>query len=334
MHDHTDLGTVEANAYIQGVYSLINPQVGTTRNGKPFLKCLIRDATGEVAARQWSFEAGDIGEIGRTGFVYIAGHTQLYNGQVQLILEQIEPREISEQEIASLLPTTKKDIDQMFAELRGILETLEHPAMRALAEAYLTDEDLMTSFRYAPAAMSLHHAWIGGLLEHTLQLLKIADLILPLYPQLNRDIVLVGLFLHDLGKTSELTWERGFGYTDDGNLIGHVVRGVIWLQFKAAIAGRESGERLPADTLRVLQHIVLSHHGKPEFGAAKPPSTPEAIFISQLDDLDAKTQLALTLTREEGAMPPAASFTEKVWALDNVRLYGPDPLSNVADGDS
>jgi 3'-5' exoribonuclease len=324
---HTDLATLEANAYVQGVYSLINPQIGTTRNGKPYLKCLIRDASGEVAARQWSFDDGDIGALSATGFVYIAGHTQLYNGQVQLILEQIESREVSENEIASLLPTTKRNIDEMFSEVKSILESLEHPAMRALADAYLNDEDLMTNFRFAPAAMSLHHAWIGGLLEHTLQLLKIAEVTLPLYPHLNRDIVMMGLFLHDLAKTSELTWERGFGYTDDGNLIGHVVRGVIWLQFKSAVAGRDSGERLPTEALRVLQHIIISHHGKPEFGAAKIPATPEAIFVSQLDDLDAKTQLALTLTRDERSENDTAEFTDKIWALDSVRLYKRDPLS-------
>ncbi|MCA9296183.1 MAG: HD domain-containing protein [Phycisphaerales bacterium] len=325
---HTDLATLEANAFVQGVYSLINPQIGTTRNGKPYLKCLIRDASGEVAARQWSFEDGDIGALSATGFVYIAGHTQLYNGQVQLILEQIESREVSESEIAALLPTTKRNIDEMFTEVKAILGTLEHPAMRALADAYLNDDDLMTNFRFAPAAMSLHHAWIGGLLEHTLQLLKIAEVTLPLYPQLNRDIILMGLFLHDLAKTSELTWERGFGYTDDGNLIGHVVRGVIWLQFKAAVAGRDSGERLSAEALRILQHIIISHHGKPEYGAAKIPATPEAIFVSQLDDLDAKTQLALTLTRDERSEHDTAEFTDKIWALDSVRLYKPDPLAD------
>ncbi|MEM7229397.1 MAG: HD domain-containing protein [Planctomycetota bacterium] len=318
--DHTNLDTLEANAYIQGVYSLLNPQVGTTRAGKPFLKCLIRDATGEVAARQWSFENGDIGELSSTGFVYISGHTQLYNGQVQLILESIAPREVSEDEIASLLPTTKKDIKVMFSDVQSIMGSLSHPAMKALADAYLSDEDMMTNFRFAPAAMSLHHAWIGGLLEHTLQLLKLAEAMLPLYPQLNRDIVLMGLFLHDLAKTAELTWERGFNYTTDGNLIGHVVRGAIWLQFKAAVAAKQSGERLPAETLRILQHIIISHHGKPEFGAAKVPATPEALFISQLDDLDAKTQLSLTLTRDATGGADA-HFTDKVWALDGVRLY-------------
>lgn len=129
--------------------------------------------------------------------------------------------------------------------------------MCALADVYLNDEDLMANFRAAPAAMSLHHAWIGGLLEHTLQLLKLADVMLPLYPRLNRDMVLMGLFLHDLGKTGELTWEKGFDYTPDGNLVGHVVRGAILLQFKAAVAGKQSGQKLSPDALRACSILLF-----------------------------------------------------------------------------
>jgi 3'-5' exoribonuclease len=326
---HIDLRSLPANGYVDGVYSLVNPQIGTTRAGKPYLKCLLRDATGEAAARQWTFDETAFPDLEQAGFVWIAGHTQVYNGQVQIILEQIKPVEVSEEEIAALLPTTTKDISQMFEELTAILGTLEHPAIKALAATYLGDEQLMERFRRAPAATSLHHAWIGGLLEHTLQLLKLADVMLPLYPQLNRDIVLMGLFLHDLGKTAELTWDKGFDYTTDGQLIGHIVRGAIWLQIKAVTAARESGEKLPADALRVLQHIIISHHGVPEFGAAKVPSTPEAIFISQLDNLDAKTSMALTNTRPEGIpqIESVSDFTDKLWAL-GTRLYKHDPLAS------
>ncbi|HRP62111.1 MAG TPA: HD domain-containing protein [Phycisphaerales bacterium] len=323
---HVDLKNLPPNGYVDGIYSLVNPQIGTTKGGKPYLKCLLRDATGECPARQWTFDESVFDALSATGFVWIAGHTQLYNGQCQIILEQIKAVDVSDEELASLLPSTKRDIGEMFEEARSLLGTLEHPAIKALADTYLADEELMERFRRAPAAMNMHHAWIGGLLEHTLQLLKLADAMLPLYPQLNRDIVLMGLFLHDLGKTVELTWERGFNYTADGNLIGHIVRGAIILQVKAAMAAK-SGHKLPAAALRVLQHIILSHHGTPEFGAAKIPSTPEAIFVAQLDNLDAKTAMAITHARADG--PPsvegAGEFTDKVWALQT-RLYCPDPL--------
>jgi len=323
---HADIRDLAANTYVEGVYSIYNPQIGTTRNGKPYLKCLLRDATGEISARQWSFDEQTFPEVEASGFVRVAGHTQLYNGQVQLIVEQIRAVEVSEEEMVALMPTTSRNIDEMFNEVSALLATLQHPAMKALAEAYLTDEELMASFRLAPAAASIHHAWIGGLLEHTLQVMKLAEAMLPLYPDLNRDIVLMGLFLHDLGKTVELSWEQGFNYTTDGNLIGHVVRGAIWLQVKAAVAGKTSGQKLPPDALRILQHIIISHHGVPEFGAAKIPSTPEAVFVSILDNLDAKTQLALTAARREDATEAeAGAFTDKVWAL-GARVYRRDPL--------
>lgn len=325
---HIDIKSLPSNGHVHGVYSLMNPQIGTTRAGKPYLKCLLRDATGEVVCRKWTFDESAIGEISTTGFVWVAGHTQLYNDQIQLIVEEIKAVEVDEADLAALLPMTKRDIGQMFAEVSAILASLSHPAMKALAEAYLADEQLMAGFKRAPAAVSMHHAWIGGLLEHTVQLLKLAEAMLPLYPQLNRDIVLMGLFLHDLGKTAEMTWERGFDYTQDGNLIGHIVRGAIWLQFKAAVAGKSSGQKLPPEALRVLQHIIISHHGDPAFGAAKLPSTPEAIFVSILDNLDAKTQAALTSARPDGpgGADPVADFTEKHWALET-RLYRPDPLA-------
>lgn len=326
---HTNLRSLPSSGYVDGVYCLVNPQIGTTRAGKPYLKCLLRDATGEAAARQWTFDENAFPELEQAGFVWIAGHTQVYNGQVQIILEQIKPVGVSDEEIAALLPSTTKDIGEMFEELSALLGTIEHPAMKALVKAYIDDEDLMERFKRAPAATSLHHAWIGGLLEHTLQLLKLADVMLPLYPQLNRDIVLMGLFLHDLGKTVELSWDKGFEYTAEGHLIGHIVRGAIWLQIKAAKASKDSGDKLPPAALRVLQHIIISHHGEPEFGAAKVPSTPEAIFISQLDNLDAKTSMALVNTRPDEApqIESISDFTDKVWAL-GTRLYKHDPLAS------
>ena len=317
---------MQTNAYIEGVYSILNPQLGTTRAGKPYLKCLLRDSTGELPARQWTIDQSIVGELEASGFVYVAGHTQSYNGQVQLIIEQIRPAEVDEADLSRLIPTTTKNIDEMFNGVCGIMRTLEHPAMRALIEAYLADEELMASFKRAPAAVSMHHAWIGGLLEHTLQLLQLAERMLPLYPQLSRDMVLAGLFLHDLGKTAELSWEKGFNYTTEGNLIGHIVRGAIWLQIKAAIAAKQSGQRLPGDTLRALQHIILSHHGEPENGAARVPSTPEAVFVALLDNLDAKTAMALAHTRADHLINDPGEWTDKVWAL-GTRMFRPNPLA-------
>ncbi|MFM7052427.1 MAG: 3'-5' exoribonuclease YhaM family protein, partial [Planctomycetota bacterium] len=272
---HQKVVSLGDRTYVEGVYSIVNPQLAQTRNNKPYLKCMIRDASGEITARAWSFEEPQFEQIANAGFVFLRGSTQAYQGQVQLIIEQIEPREVSVEEMRELLPATMKDIDAMFARVAELLRSMQHPAMRALAEQYLSDERLMEDFRSAPAAMSVHHAWIGGLLEHTHQLMELADAMLPQYPGLNRDLVLFSLFVHDLGKTVELDWERGFSYTNEGQLVGHVVRGAVWLQIKAAHAAKV--EKLPGETLRVLQHILLSHHGQLEHGAAKLPATPEAV---------------------------------------------------------
>jgi 3'-5' exoribonuclease len=316
------------NTYVNGTYSLVNPQMGVTRAGKPFFKALIRDATGEVAVRVWTFDEAQMAEVARTGFVFVSGQTQAYNGQVQLIAETIRGVDVEQKDLQRLLPVTKGDIRSMMDEVASLLRSMEHPGMRALAEQYLGSGSLMERFSHAPAAVSVHHAFIGGLLEHTLQLMRLADRMLPLYPSLNRDLVLMGLFLHDLGKTAELEWEKGFSYTTDGNLIGHVVRGAVWLNAMAAKAAAEKGAALPPDALRVLMHMVISHHGELEHGAAKQPSTPEAMFVAMIDNLDAKVAASIVAAaRDKGdSHRPGHEFSDKVWALD-VRIYRPDPLA-------
>ena len=146
----------------------------------------------------------------------------------------MEPVHVGPEELKNLLPSTTQSIDGMFQDVVELLGTIEHPGVKALADAYLADAALMSNFRTAPAATALHHAWIGGLLEHTSTLLKLADQMLPLYPQLSRDVVLLGLFIHDLDKTTELTWEKGFEYTAEGNLIGHLAAGATRLELMAA----------------------------------------------------------------------------------------------------
>lgn len=313
------------------MYAIQDAQIGVTRNGSPFLKCLLRDASSECPARKWSLEdESAYREVDATGFVRILGRTELYKDQIQVILDEIEPTEVDSEQIRRLVPATCYDIGEMFSEVRAILESVEHPALTALVGAYLDDEKLMDKFRRAPAAKNLHHAWIGGLLEHTLQLLKLADRMLPLYPNLNRDLVLVGLFLHDLAKTSELSWAKGFEYTTLGKLVGHIVIGSMILERKAAEIAK-AGAPLPPIVRVVLHHIILSHHDKPEFGAAKRPSTPEAIFVALLDNLDAKTNMALHHAgrEEECVSADGDGFTEKVWALET-SLYAPDPMLDGA----
>ncbi|MCE9589938.1 MAG: HD domain-containing protein [Planctomycetes bacterium] len=318
---------LEANKLVEGVYAIQNCQIGQTKAGKPFIKCLIADKTGRTPGRMWNATEELFSTLPTDGFVWISAQSQPYQGEMQLIIQQIEKATPSPVELADLLPCSKYDPEEMFAEVTKVMESLTHPAIKALAKQYLDDTDLMDRFKRAPAAMTLHHAYISGLLEHTLSLLRLAQAVLPLYPQLNRDIVLMGLLLHDMGKCTELTWETGFGYSDDGQLVGHVARGVIWLQRKAEDCAA-LGQKVPEPVLRVLHHIILSHHGKAEFGALKIPATAEAIAVSLMDNMDAKLHMAIVATRGESekAAELGGNFTEKVWALET-RLYRPDPTT-------
>jgi 3'-5' exoribonuclease len=313
---------------ISGAYSIANAQLGRTRNDKPYLRCLVGDRTGDVPGRMWSVDEALATNPPNDGFVWIEGETQAYQGEIQIIIQTMAPYEPTNEQIADLMPTAARPIEEMFAELTALLGTLKHPAIRALAEAYLADDMLVSAFKRCPAAKSMHHAYIGGLLEHTLNLLNLADRVCPLYPKINRDLVMLGLFLHDLGKTRELAYDKTFTYTDRGELIGHIVEGAMMLRDKIDALRREKGTRLPPGTQLVLEHIILSHHGVPEFGAAKIPATPEAILVSILDNLDAKTTMAVAAARPEGVDTSLlnGNFTERQWGLDT-KIYRPDPLA-------
>ncbi|MFO0375418.1 MAG: 3'-5' exoribonuclease YhaM family protein [bacterium] len=322
------INQLDPTEYVSAMFCISNTQLGRTKNDTPFLKCLLRDKTGEMPGRMWSIEPEVFRRLPTEGFVWVEGETQPYQGELQLIIRSIEPAEPSEQEMRELLPVTPHNIDEMFGEVKALLGTLKHPAMVALANVYLEDQPLMAAFCKCPAAKSMHHAYIGGLLEHTLQLLRLADRICPLYPKINRDLVLMGLFLHDLGKTRELVYDRSFAYSDRGELIGHIVEGAIMLQDRMKLVMQQTGIRPPKYLMTVLQHIVLSHHGTPEYGAAKVPATPEAILVAMLDNLDAKTFIALAAARpdRENPLDLGGHFTEKQWALDT-KLFRPDPLA-------
>ncbi len=319
----------QPNQLVEGTFCLINCQLGQTKGGKPFIKCLIGDRSAKVPGRMWNASEDLFNALPCDGFVYIEGQTQPYQGEMQIIIQQIRVVKPTAAELMDLLPRTQRDVEQMYAEVVAILQDVTNPALKRLAQAYLDDEALMEKFQQAPAAQTLHHAYIGGLLEHTHNLLTLGEAICPLYPELNADVITVGLFLHDLGKCGELSWEAGFSYTDDGQLLGHQAMGMLWLSDKARQC-EQAGHKMPDAILRVLQHILLSHHGRPEFGALKIPATPEAIFVSLLDNLDAKTHMAIAARGDLSKMTEfGGPFTEKVWALET-RVYRPDPTT-VAD---
>lgn len=322
---HLDILDMTPGTRVEGIYALVNPQVSASRNGNPFLKCVLRDASGRVNGRKWSVEPGLLEKLVGSAFAQVSGCCENFNDQIQVRIESIEGTTVEPDRLRQLLPASSVDPDVMFGELLQIMDSLVHPAAKSIAAAYLGDEHFVARFKQAPAAISLHHAHLGGLLEHTLSLLKAAAAILPLHPELDSDIVLLGLLLHDAGKVLELDPER-FEYTRRGNLLGHLVDGVVMFETYAARARQAGGPPLPADAKLALQHVIASHHGRLEHGAIKVPATPEAVFVSRLDDLDAATQMAVDAVDRGGA--DVVGFTEPVRGLGDVRLYRPRPFGD------
>src|SRR5437899_2440722 len=280
---------------IEEIYLVADKQLRANRNGNLYLQIELRDRTGSISARLWNagdhlcrmFEVGD--------FLFIRGKVQLFQGALQVILNHIERAETEKVDLADFLPHTEQDVSKLLDRLRGTLLRLANPNLRALAECFFMDDDFVRGFCQVPAGVRNHHAYIGGLLEHVVTLLDAAERVLPLYPELDRDLLLMGIFLHDIGKVRELSFGKAFAYTDEGQLVGHLVIGVQMLDEKAAKVPELTGEPLPRELLLRLKHMILSHHGTYEFGSPRLPMTPEAIALHHLDNLDAKVH---TFTRD------------------------------------
>jgi 3'-5' exoribonuclease len=273
---------------VEDVYLVSDKQLRANRHGNLFLQVDMRDRTGSIIGRLWnagehlfrSFEEGD--------FVRVKGKVQLFQGALQLILNQVERVTEDQVELADFLPQSDQDVNKLLDKLRGILRKLGNPHLRALVECFLMDEVFVRDFTRAPAGVRNHHAYLGGLIEHVVKLLELGERVAPLYPDLDADLLLTGIFLHDVGKVRELSYARMFSYTDEGQLIGHIVIGVEMLNEMAARVPDLTGEPFPQELLFRLKHMILSHHGTYEFGSPKLPMTPEAIALHYLDNLDAK----------------------------------------------
>jgi 3'-5' exoribonuclease len=224
----------------------------------------------------------------------------LYQNNLQIIINNVAVVDSGKVNIDDFLPRTKKDVKLMFEEVKKIAGRIQNPQLKALVAEFLADSELMKKFCNAPAAMKLHHDYIGGLLEHTHNMLRVAVAILPLYPDVQSDLVLAGIVLHDIGKTEELAYDMAFSYTDSGQLIGHISKTIIMINQKADSL-RSRGTKIDQTILDTLGHIILSHHGSYEFGSPKLPATAEAFMVYYIDDLDAKiNQVQSTIASEAG----------------------------------
>ena len=317
---------------VEDVYVISGKQFSATTTGKYFIKAFVSDRSSQITARMWNATRDIFNAMPESGFLRVRGRVENYQSNLQFIIEQMWPAKDGSFELEDLVPHTSRNIDEMCAKLFEIAGSIQNRYLAAIVQTYLDDEDLMSRFCKAPAAMSMHHAFIGGLLEHTLNAMEIADAVVKFYPGLNRDIVIAGIFLHDIAKTWELCYDCAFNYSDGGQLVGHIVKSAIWLDQHARKAEQLLGEKIPQGLVDVLEHIIISHHGVPEFGAIKPPSTPEAIAVHFIENMDAKLMMSLSATRGE-AINGEGNWTEYMKAF-NGRLYRPDVApADVGEGE-
>lgn len=296
----------------------------TSAKGSEYLELKLADASGDLKAFLWDLRAieGDMDKVAADAFLKVKGQLSLYNGRPQMRLDKVrfaEDQEVGD--FSRFFPTSQRPAEEMLAELDGLVAAMADPWLRRLLTLLLVeDAGRRAAFALAPAAKSMHHVYLGGLLEHTLSVAAMAMRACDHYRDLNRDLVLAGVLLHDLGKTAELTYQRSFGYSDAGNLIGHISLEAEWINGAAA--------RIPdfPETLRLLVlHIVLSHHGRLEFGSPVVPKTPEALLVHYLDDLDGKLEAMARGIREDTG---AGNWTPYSRSLDRMLFKGRWPAAD------
>jgi 3'-5' exoribonuclease len=279
---HTWVADIKDNDQVRGQYLVKSKRIGSTKKGDPFLSLTLADRSGEIEARVWE-RANDLSSLFSEGNILeIEGAAGSYRGEVQLTLSGLKA--VKEPGDPSLfIEATKQDVTKMMLSLREVLRKIENPQIKSLIDKFFNDPVFVQSFKKAPAAKNFHHSTLGGLLEHTLSVCRLALLVAEHYAELNRDLLLAGAFLHDIGKTKELSAATGIDYTDEGRLIGHLSLGVSMVDEKLAAM-----EDFPEEIALRLKHLILSHHGEYEFGSPKKPAFLEAFALHLIDDLDAK----------------------------------------------
>lgn len=290
---------------VDQIFLASQKQLRPNRNGNLYLQVELSDRSGSLSARMWNAADADYRGFEDGDFVRVEGSTQVYQGGLQLIATSICKARHEEIDFADFMHLSPAEIDRLAARLAELLRGMRDPHLRNLAECFLSDDDFMRRFTRTPAGVKNHHAYPGGLLEHVVNLMEIATRIADRYPSIDPDLLLFGAFLHDMGKIEELSCERGFAYTDAGQMLGHVVLAVTILDAKLHEAERLSGEEIPAETKLRLKHMIISHHGEYEYGAPKLPMTLEAIALHYLDNLDAKIHHFEQLIRDDANVDSA-----------------------------
>lgn len=280
---------LEANKPAAGVFLVQHKEIRYKKSktgaetGEPFLSLTLSDRTGELDAKMWDNVAGVMLSFEQDDFIEVKGALQIHNNRKQLTIHRLQKVSQNAVDLADFLPCSARAPQDMLADLRAMVSEVQNRHLRELLELVFDDAEVMRRFMRAPAGKSVHHACIGGLLEHVLSVATMARFAASHYPNVDADLLLAGAVLHDIGKIHELSYERSFGYTTEGQLLGHIVMGVRIVDDKIARI-----PDFPARLRTLLDHMILSHHGELEFGSPKIPLFPEAVLLHHLENLDAK----------------------------------------------
>jgi 3'-5' exoribonuclease len=273
------------NKVIVSSFVVISKQVKPKKTGEPYLALTLGDRCGQIEAKMWDNVEDALDAFEQEDFLKIKGLLNKYKNRFQLTIHKLRKLGDSEVDFGDYLPKTTKDVEELWRMLAGFIATFQDENLRELVQAFMADPVIAEAYKNAPAAKSLHHAYIGGLLDHVVSLFRSCDLVCRNYPQINRDLLLTGAFLHDIGKIHELTYNRSFSYTSRGQLLGHMIIELEMLQRKLA-----AFPNFPDEMKTLLEHLIISHHGQYEFGSPKLPMFPEALMLHYLDDLDSKME--------------------------------------------
>lgn len=305
------------------VYRVAQRDLRTTTSGSLYIHVVIADSTGEMLGRVWNASQELYETIPDGGFMRFRGRVENYKGNRQFIIDGMRAVKPGEVDPSEFLPTTREDVERMWERTKEILRSIQNPHLLQLVGTFINDPGFSRDFKRAPAAISHHHAYLGGLLEHTLNLLELAVLICPRYPMVSRDLVLAGVFLHDAGKTAELGYDTNFVYTSPGQLLGHITQAVLWIHEKVRAIESETKQPFPPEIAESLQHIILAHHGRYEFGSPRLPAMAEAFVVHYLDNLDAKLNMVFDAIVHDPDQN--SQWTGFVKALET-KVYKPDVL--------
>ena len=277
--------TRHENKIITSNFVVVAKQIKPKKTGEPYLALTLGDRSGQLEAKMWDNVEEVLTVFEQDDFLKIKGLVSKYKNRFQLTIHKLRKLGDSEIEFADYLPKTTRDIDELWRSLSEFVGSFQNAHLQALVRAFMADPEIAAAYRNAPAAKTLHHAYIGGLLDHVVSLFRSCDLICRNYPLVNRDLLLTGVFLHDIGKIYELTYNRSFSYTTRGQLLGHMVIELEMLQAKLALV-----PGFPNELKTLLEHLIISHHGEYEFGSPKLPMFPEALLLHYMDDLDSKME--------------------------------------------